>query len=220
MKQIGGSARGDPDAAFWDIASLDTAKNINTLSPLEKDVILEMNKARNDPRKYAQLYIRPRLTKFRGKDFCMPNGAMLMTEEGEAAVHDCLSALARTETAGLLSPVKGLWQAARDHAADQGATGGTGHIGSDNSTFQTRIMRHGTFSGRLCRCGENISYGPDTGREIVCCMLIDDGVPGRGHRSNLLLKDFTQTAASCGSHPGFGVVCVITFAAGFRNKDV
>ena len=141
-----------------------------------------------------------------------------MTQEGESAVSECLSALARAEAVGLLSPVKGLWMAAWDHATDQGATGGMGHTGSDGSTPEKRLMRHGTFSGERCGYGENITYGPDTGREIVCGLLIDDGVPDRGHRINTLQKDFTQTAASCGPHPGFRVVCVITFAVGFRNN--
>ena len=217
-KQIGADTRGDPDGAFWNIVVLDTAKNIKTLSPLEKDVILEMNKARSDPRKYSERYIKPRLRLYRGKSYRMSNGAMLMTKEGEAAVHECISALTKAEAAGLLTPVKGLWQAARDHVVDQGATGGTGHTGSDDSTPEKRIMRHGTFSGGCYGYGENISYGPDTGREIVCCLLIDDGVSDRGHRTNTLQKNFTQTAVSCGPHPGYGVVCVITFATGFRNN--
>ena len=218
MKQIGSCVRADPDGAFWNIAVLDTAKNINTLSPLEKDVILEMNKVRSDPRKYAERYIKPRVTQYRGKSYRMSNGAMLMTKEGESAVHECISTLAKAEAAGLLKPVKGLWQAARDHAADQGATGGTGHTGSDNSTPEKRIMRHGLFSGGRYSYAENIAYGLDTGREIVCGLLIDDGVPGRGHRVNILQKDFTQTAASFGPHPGYRVVCVITFATGFHNN--
>jgi hypothetical protein len=53
--------RGDPDSANWDIASLDTAANVDYLTGFEKDVILEMNKARSDPKKYAELYIRPTL---------------------------------------------------------------------------------------------------------------------------------------------------------------
>jgi len=218
MKRIGADTRADPDGAFWDIAALDTAKNINTLSPLEKDVILEMNKVRSNPRKYAERYIRPRLGLYRGKQYCMPNRAMLMTHEGEAAVNECLSVLSKAEVVGLLSPVKGLWQAALDHATDQGKTGGVGHTGSDGSMPEKRMLRHGTFNSALYGCGENISYGLDTGREIICWLLIDDGVPDRNHRINTLFKDYTQTAASCGPHPGYGVVCVVTFAVGFRNN--
>jgi hypothetical protein len=47
--------RGDPDVANWDIAILDTAANVDYLTGIEKDVILEMNKVRTDPKKYAEL---------------------------------------------------------------------------------------------------------------------------------------------------------------------
>jgi hypothetical protein len=53
------SIRIDPDAENWDIASLDAAAEADYLSAVEKDLILEMNKFRTDPKKYAELYIDP-----------------------------------------------------------------------------------------------------------------------------------------------------------------
>ena len=53
--------RNDPDDINWDISALDTAANADYLSTDEKDVILEMNKVRADPKKYAELYIKPML---------------------------------------------------------------------------------------------------------------------------------------------------------------
>jgi hypothetical protein len=35
--------RADPDAANWDITALDTATDIDYLTAIEKDVVLEMN---------------------------------------------------------------------------------------------------------------------------------------------------------------------------------
>lgn len=42
--------RGDPDSANWDISILDTAADVDYLTGVEKDVILEMNKVRTDPK--------------------------------------------------------------------------------------------------------------------------------------------------------------------------
>ena len=56
------------DADGWDIDVLDTARNVNYLTRIEKDVILELNKVRSDPAKYAELYIRPRLAWFDGSN--------------------------------------------------------------------------------------------------------------------------------------------------------
>ena len=56
----------DPE---WDLASLDTARNAPYLNDVEKDVILEMNKVRSDPKKYAELYIKPQLKYYSGNRY-------------------------------------------------------------------------------------------------------------------------------------------------------
>jgi len=212
------SLRTNPDAEHWNIAALDTAAKINTLSPLEKDVILEMNKVRSDPRKYAQMYIKPMIGNYEGNKYRTANGRLFATKEGDAPAKECFEALSAAQAVGLLVPVNGLYLAAKDHAVDQGSTGTFMHVGTDGSTSKERIWRYGvpdkTFSG----WGENIIYGPDNARDIVCLLLIDDGVPDRGHRENLMEPNFTQTAAYFGPHPVAKWVCVITYAAGFNNQ--
>jgi uncharacterized protein YkwD len=191
--------RADPDAANWDIAVLDTAADVDYLSPIEKDVILEMNKVRTNPKKYAELYIQPRLRYYSGKNYSVPGQITIVTQEGTAAVNNCITALNRARAVGALTPERGLSFAAKDHVTDQSKTGQTGHNGSDRSTPETRMKRYGTFSGSWT-LGENIAYGDTTGRDIVCSLLIDDGVPNRGHRTNIMNKAFTQTGVASGTH--------------------
>ncbi len=62
--------------------------------------------------------------------------------------------------------------------------------------------------------GENISYGPDDGREVVLQLIIDDGVPDRGHRANIFSPGFRLAGVVCGPHPKFRTICVIDFAGG------
>jgi uncharacterized protein YkwD len=211
------AGRADPDAANWDIAVLDTARNTDYLSPVEKDVILEMNKARTNPFKYMELYIRPRLKHYNNRNYSVPGQITIITSEGVAAVNDCISALSRAQNAGILNPEKGLSLAAKDHASDQGGTGQTGHIGGDRSTPETRMKRYGGFTG-LWSWGENISYGEASGRDIVCGLLIDDGVPSRDHRANILKTAFTQTGAGYGAHKQYRTACVIEYANGYRSN--
>jgi uncharacterized protein YkwD len=201
--------RADPDAANWDITALDTAADVDYLTAIEKDVVLETNKVRTDPKKYAELYIRPRLRYYSGKNYSVPGQITIVTQEGTTAVNNCITALGRANAVGVLTLEKGLSLAAKDHVTDQSRTGQTGHNGSDRSTPETRMKRYGIFSGSWT-LGENLDYGAATGRDIVCDLLIDDGVPNRGHRTNIMNKAFTQTGVSCGTHTQYRTSCAIT----------
>jgi uncharacterized protein YkwD len=208
--------RGDPDAAHWDIAALDTAQDAEYLTGIEKDIVLEMNKARSNPRKYAESYIQPKLRYYNGNNYSEPGKITIVTQEGRKAADNCIVALSKMQSAPLLRPEKGLSLGAKDHTADQGKTGKTGHDGSDRSTPFTRIARYGK-SGNTA--GENLAYGSTTGRDIVVDLLIDDGVPSRGHRTNIMNKSFTQTGVSCGPHPQFRTMCAITYANGYVSSQ-
>ena len=209
--------RSDPDASNWDIAALDTAADVDYLTAIEKDVILEMNKVRTNPKKYAELYIQPRIKNYSGKNYSVPGQITIVTQEGVTAVNSCITALNRASSVGILTPEKGLSLAAKDHAADQSRTGQTGHNGSDRSTPETRMKRHGVFSGSWT-LGENIAYGDTTGREIIGSLLIDDGVPNRGHRTNIMNKAFTQTGVGYGTHTQYRTSCTITYANGYNSN--
>jgi uncharacterized protein YkwD len=62
---------------------------------------------------------------------------------------------------------------------------------------------------------ENISAGEDDARMVVIQLLVDDGVPSRGHRKNLFNPDLHQAGAGAASHTEYGTVCVIDYADGF-----
>ena len=199
------------DADKWDIATLDTARNADYLSTVKKDVILEMNKARTNPSLYAELYITPRTKKFDGKVY---NGT-LMTNEGVAVVNECISYMKKAKALPVLNPEKGLSLAAQQHSSTQGETDQTGHTGVDGSTPFTRIEKYGTYK----TAGENISYGAMSGRDIVVQLLIDDGVSSRGHRKNIMNKDFSSSGVGyTKKHKTYGSVCVITYAGGYSEK--
>ena len=113
------------DADKWDIATLDTARNIDYLSTVEKDVVLEMNKARTNPALYAELYLEPRTKKFSGNVY---NGN-LMTNEGVNVVNECISYMKKAKALPVLNPEKGLSLAAQTHSSTQGETDQIGHTG-------------------------------------------------------------------------------------------
>ncbi|MDR2418052.1 MAG: CAP domain-containing protein [Treponema sp.] len=209
------------DADGWDIDALDTARNVNYLTQTEKDVILELNKVRSNPAKYAELYIKPRIAWFdgsnNGKGYKAPGQSdTIVTVEGASAVQECIANLSSRESAPLLALREGLFKAARDHALDTGAKGIIGHTGSDSSTISGRLNRYGQWGGIM---GENISYGPNEGREIVIQLLIDDNVPSRGHRTNNMNKNFACVGVSIGTHTRYETICVIDFSTQYISTN-
>jgi uncharacterized protein YkwD len=131
-------------------------------------------------------------------------------------VEECVAEMSKMDPVGILTPEKGLSLAAKDHAVDQGKTGATGHTGSDESDPFDRIERYGDS---LTAAGENIAYGANTGREIVLQLLIDDGVPDRSHRVNIMKSDFAQAGIAFGTHPKFHAMCAISYARDYKTKE-
>ena len=215
------NGRDDPDAVNWDISSLDTAAKADYLSAMEKDVILEMNKARNNPKKYAELYIKPMLQynwggPFGANSYLAPGETdYKTTQEGRNGIQSCVDDLSGRQSMPPLIPAKGLFLSARDHATDIGKKDMTGHTGSDGSTMGQRISRHGEWDISI---GENISYKTTDGRSTVVRMLIDDGTPSRGHRENVLNKKFKYAGAAFADHLSWTNSCVIDYASEFTEK--
>jgi len=209
------SEKEDTDSVHWDMAVLDLARSVNYLSREEKDIILEMNKIRADPQKYAQLYIEPELQYYNGNMYQKPGQITMMTQEGKKAVEECIAALSKTARASALSPELGLSRAARDHAEDQGQTGQVGHTGSDGSSMTGRVQKYGKGFSSLA---ENIAYGDNVARDIIIRLLIDDGVSSRGHRINIMNPQYTKTGTAIGTHPSYSYLCVIVLANNYISN--
>ena len=90
----------------------------------------------------------------------------------------------------------------------QGAAGKVGHAGPGGETFDARLRRHGV-AARMW--GENIAYGPARASDVVRELIIDSGVPDRGHRRNIFYADFAAAGVSCGPHRDYAAMCVMDF---------
>jgi uncharacterized protein YkwD len=212
----GNTAPSTNDRNGWDIASLDTARNVNYLSNLEKDVILELNIVRSNPGRYAELYIKPRLQYFNGNTYFPPGSAGgLSTSEGAKAVQECYGELKNAGGRSVLLPKRGLSLAAKDHVSDTGSKGLTGHTGTDGSSMSDRINRYGSWGSTA---SENISYGYNAARDIIIQLLIDDATPGRGHRVNIMNPNSKYVGVAIGTHTRYGFMCVQDFAGTYTDK--
>jgi len=194
---------------------LNTAKDATYLSPLEKEVIYEINLFRSDPATYSKMYIEPLKNHYDKKILHYPGDRAIKTTEGLRALTDCVTQLKKATAKPVLYPNKDLSMAARYHQQDQQKSGKTGHISSNGSTMKERVQRFGAFKIGI---GENIAYGNTSARQIVVFLLIDDGVSNRGHRNMLLHPEMRLVGVACGKHPVYETMCVLDFAGGMAEK--
>jgi uncharacterized protein YkwD len=162
---------------------------------ISSQVLAEINHARTQPREYAHI---------------IASGTGGSQRDRAEAVRF----LQKARPLPPLSSSIGLQQASLLHVAEQGPSGGRGHGFGFNSPF-ARMNKYGEWIGTA---GENIYYGRNDARGIVCALIIDSGVSGRGHRKNIFSSSFGVAGVGYGMHAGYGAMCVIDFAARYVDR--
>jgi uncharacterized protein YkwD len=188
---------------------------LSFLSPLEQDIIDEMNLARMEPQKYAA-FVEEFKKYYKGNQLTLPGRQKaLVMADGLAAVDEAINFLRAAQPLPAMAVNRGMCLAAKDHANDLALKGVTGHKGSDGSSPNARLERYGSWEGVV---GENIVYDVNTAREIVIGLIIDDGTPNRGHRRNIFDPNHRVTGVSITDSPANGARCVLDYAGGFQDK--
>jgi hypothetical protein len=175
---------------------------------LEAQVLAEVNYARAHPAEYAR---KLRKDAYVGG----PMGYSEIGNEDVDALQDAIEFLMQQRPLPPLSPNPALAAAARAHAAAQGRTGQVGHIGPGGQTLGQRLQAHGVWAGLAA---EDISYGYRDPREVVRQLIVDSGVPNRGHRDNIFGAHYQAAGVSCAPHRAWGSMCVIDFAGAFVKR--
>jgi uncharacterized protein YkwD len=165
---------------------------------LDSDVLHELNYARTQPQAYARaLQQAARETRASG------------AYDDPAAYSEAVDFLMRQRALPPLGSDAALEGAAAAHTSYQGARGGFGHEGPRGESLDERLHRHGAYSMLMA---EDISYGYATPREVVLQLIVDSGVPSRGHRANIFNPLFREAGVACGPHRAYGSMCVVDFA--------
>lgn len=141
----------------------------------------------------------------------------IQTSEGFNAVAEAITFL-RNNSQALpeFTRRKELDSASQDHANDIGAKGLVSHDGSDGTTVSERIERYAEWEGT---CAENLDFGSKTGLNCLISLIVDDGVPSRGHRKNLMNPNLKFIGISAGAHKDYEVCLVVSMTGGIRDKD-
>jgi len=118
-----------------------------------------------------------------------------VNEENVKAISTLIDDLKKLGHMSILKPDQRIYNAATKHVKDQIAHNWTlMHTGSDGSQPWDRILK---FSPTMSFGNENIAGNSAqivTARDIVIQLLIDSGIPGYGHRYNLLNPAWTHIA--------------------------
>jgi uncharacterized protein YkwD len=189
------------------------ATNSYNPSPLENEVLAEINLARTRPQEYVA-YLEQLKPYFKGKTFQPPGQQASATQEGVVALDEAISALRAMKPQTPFNFSSGMSLGANLLVKEQGARGLTGHKGIDGGFCDQRLARFGRIQGSV---GEALSYSAQTARQRVLTWLVDDGFATRGHRNSLLNPGYKVVGVSCGDHARFTSMCVVDFASGFSD---
>lgn len=189
-------------AAFSMIAAPSSAR-----SSIEAGVLEEVNFLRSNPRAYAR-ELEALMARFDGKILLGEgDGPDYSTYEGPRAVSEAARELRNRRAVNSLMPSELLASAAADHVRAQGASGQTGHYSNGKGPGQRVKARGGNVY-----VGEVIVYNYTSAQNAVQQLVVDDGVPDRGHRKLLFLPQYRYAGVACGSHKQWRNMCVIVLA--------
>jgi uncharacterized protein YkwD len=219
------------------IDSLNTAKNCFYMKQEEREMIYEINRLRSNPKSYLQ-YIQPMLDEAKknlkkygrgpksysltykytyasaGRKESIDTNWHYENEEEVKALETLVSDLKKLKKLSVLQADSGIYCAARKHADDQDAHDWTlMHTGSDGSNPWDRIIK---FSPSMSFGNENIAGSGGmitTPLGFVIQLLVDSGIPGYGHRYNILDPAWTHVACVMRNQKRVMDWCIQNFGA-------
>lgn len=171
---------------------------------IEAGVLEELNYARTQPQAYARV-LQEEAQRSRAA------GAY----DDPRAFREALIFLERQPPLAPLSSDDALARAADEHAALQARDGAVGHGGPRGESLSQRLHRYGAYAMVM---GENIAYGYGDPREVVSQLIVDAGVPDRGHRANIFDPAYREVGVACGPHPVYRVMCVTDFSGSLMRR--
>jgi uncharacterized protein YkwD len=175
-------------------------------SELAQSLLKEVNDLRRSPQS-----ILPKLQSFLGQYQGLlryrPDDVPVQTQEGSAAVLQAIEALQEErEPLRTCAWNEALGSAAQAHCSELSNKDLESHTREANRALQSRVESYGKWSGTLV---EITDYGSLSAVEVICSLLVDDGMPNREHRLSLLTPDLRFIGIGCSAHKDHRTVTTI-----------
>ncbi|HNS77731.1 MAG TPA: hypothetical protein PKM17_03700 [Syntrophorhabdus sp.] len=172
-------------------------RDASFLTNMEKEVIVELNAIRTNPRQYAEF-----LKSLRG------------SPQWSEGLEETILFVEKKEPLPAFRTSKGLSLAARNLVNDRGPEGLTGHTDKDGKSTLERMSCCGQPGGKF---GEYLGYGYLEGAALVAKMAIDEGAAGKEGEKYIFERDFLVVGVACGPHKSYRTMCVVDFAGSYRE---
>lgn len=182
-----------PKWSEQDYLSANTAKDIDYLTEVEKQIIYYMNIARMNPQMFSEVYL---------KDYLKSGGSRT------SYVKTLEETLSKMTPVKALKPERDLYDMALKHAEDMGKTGRKGHNSLQGRNLKQRFE---PLQKIYISFGENIDYGKSGALDIVFSLLIDEEVKNLVHRKNILNPAYNSVNVSVQPHKKLEWIGVIDF---------
>lgn len=175
-----------------------------------KNFLDEMNKVRTNPKSIIP-ELEATVKKFQGKQL-----GYMMTNEGPGAYNELISFLKKQAPLAPMTWSNGLGSACQKFVNVAGPSGATGHSSPNGDSMSDRISAEGSWQSTI---GENLAYGDRDGKKSLIQLMVDDGVPSRGHRKNIFNTKFKVIGIAIGSHKGYRFMTCNDFAGGMGGAQ-
>jgi hypothetical protein len=181
-----------------------------------EDLIIELNNLRTRPFEFAErLQKNSNFYKKSGLRV-RKNAIPVKTREGLQGLMEAVEFLKGFSPVPPVSLSEGLRRAAQAHANDIGRLGTLDHVGSQDSSLQSRLDLFGKWGEII---GETLEFGSVSAFESIAELVVDDGVLARPHRCLLLNQRFKVVGAGIAFHELYETCVCIVFAGRFDQRE-
>jgi len=162
-------------------STVPTSNGSTAMTNMELTMVDEINLMRSNPSGYVR-YVEAYVADQKANDGWPID---------QSVVNELIRDLRKSPVLSNLQPLSCVYTAAQKHGEDLRKIGSVEHQGSDGSWPWDRVLN---ACSSLTDGNENLVGGPESVREAVIILLIDEGIPGRGHRVTMMRPDWKYVA--------------------------